>query len=246
MILLRSALSFAGVQLILLAALLSGCASSDLSHSANHQMQTAFSSGEDAAGGVGEINPRRAWQGSSQTAKGVILGGVTGGAAGAMTSGIGIGAGAVGGAIFGGALGAWIDANTTAADRLQNRGVEVMKIGDQIRVVLLSSDLFQDDTATLSRHAYKALDGVVQLIQHYPNRSVTVAAYTNPGEQGKASLALTKAEAESVMRYLWEAGINTRLIHAIGYGGAHPVALPQGSHPGDNERVEITLERLPV
>lgn len=225
---------------------LQGCASSNLSHSVNDQMQAAYSSGDSAVGSVSQMSPSRAWQGSSQTAKGILLGSLAGGAAGWMTPGIGLGAGAIGGAIFGGALGAWVDDNTTAADRLKNRGVQVMKLGDQVRVVLLSDDLFEMDSTQLSLHAYPTLDGVVQLVNHYPNRSVSVTAYTIPGDRGCASEAFTKAQAESVMRYLWQQGINTRLLTARGAGSTHPVARPGGSHPGDNNRVEITLEKLPV
>jgi len=232
--------------LVFIFAGLQGCASSRLTRDADEQAKAAYASGNAAVSDVGTLNPGRSWQGSSQAAKGIVIGGVAGGVTGGMISGIGVGPGLLGGMIFGGALGTWIDTHTTASDQLLNRGAEVMVLGDQIRVVLLTKDVFEEHSANISVHAYKTLDQVVQLIGRYPNRQVTVAVFSDPGDSPKASLILTDAEARAVTRYLWRSGVNTRVLYAAGMGITNPVARPGGDHPGDNSRVEITLERLPV
>lgn len=231
---------------IAVVSVLTGCASSSLTRDATDQAQAIYASGNAGVGDAATLNPGRSWQASTQTTKGILLGGAAGGVAGGLTSGIGWVPGAFGGAIFGGAMGAWVDASSSSSDQLLNRGANVMMLGDQIRVVLLSSDVFEGHSAIISPHAYRTLDGVAQFISRYPNRRVTVAAFSDPGDPPNAGRAFTTAQAESVMRYLWRSGVNTRMLYAVGYGGAHPVARPYGSHPGDNCRIEISLEHLPV
>src|SRR3990167_3566486 len=87
-----------------------------------------------------------------------------------------------------------------------------------------------------------------QLISSYPNMSVKVAAYTTPIGPERINRALSAEQANAVVKYLWRTRMNTRLLYAEGYGGSNPVEKPDMSDwaGGDNYRVEITLEKLPV
>ncbi len=228
---------------------LAGCASSKLSRSAQMQVHDAQQS-KTYLSQAGDISPNQAWQNSSQTTKGVVLGGAAGAVAGGLTSGVGVVPGGIGGAIFGGALGALIDSKTTLADRLTNRGVTVMVLGDQIRFVLPSQRVFQEVTsAQLSPWAASTLDLVSQFINQYANQRVSITAYLSDKEMSQhRAIALTNQQANSVMRYLWRDGVNTRLLTSTGLGSLHPIAgfACDSRNDAENNRVEITLEKLPV
>jgi len=186
-----------------------------------------------------------AWQGSSERTKGILIGGATGAVAGGMTSGAGLLPAAAGGAILGGAFGAYLDSSRTLADSLESHGANVMILGDQIKIVLSANDLFQQNSANFRASAPSALNAVSHFVSQYQNRQVMVSAFTDPSESSSTSLALTTAQADAIARWLWQSGINTRLLYAAGYGNTRPVAKPCGNHWAGNNRIEITLAKLP-
>ncbi len=225
---------------------LQGCASSDVSRGAASQFHSTYQGASTAFDGS-DVSVAESYQGSTQTTKGVMLGGATGAVIGAIASGwTGVLPGAAGGAIFGGALGAYIDSKASVADQIINRGNKVIILGDQILIVLPSQYVFVSNTPTLQPYSYKTLDLVSELISGYPNMSVKIAAYTGNNGSERINCSLTQEQANSVMKYLWRTNINTRLLYAEGGGGSKPITASVSDFTGDNYRVEITLEKLPV
>lgn len=222
---------------------LQGCASSDVARGTSRNINSTYQGAAYAFDGNG-VSVTEAYQGTSSTAKGVMLGGVTGAVVGGIASGgTGILPGAAGGAIFGGALGAYIDAHTTLADQIINRGNKVIVLGDQVLIVVPSQYVFVGNTRELQPYAYKTFDLISQLISGYPNMLVQVTTYTDDVVPDSISRSLTQQQSNSVVKYLWRTGINTRVLYASG-GGSSKMVAASGSDL--NNRVEITLEKLPV
>lgn len=223
---------------------LTGCASSAAQRGAASEADKAYlETSYQFSHGSGEL--RDAYQNSSQLTKGVMIGGTVGALAGAATSGgSGVLPGLGLGAIFGGAIGAYIDSHTTLADKLENRGVQIIQLGDQILIVIPSFVVFDYMTSRLLAGAYDTLDLVVEFIGRYPNMSVKVAGYTSAVEPEDVSVMLSKQQAEKIMRYMWNRNINTRMLFAEGYGGSKLVTANTGDWGSDNYRIEITLEKL--
>jgi len=234
-----------GYFFIFLSIFLAGCASSDFSRGSASEVDKAYLSA-DYAWSHSDSSIMDSYQNSSQTAKGAGVGAVAGLGASSMSSGISVIPGIAVGAIIGGALGAYIDAHTTLADQLENRGVKVIVLGDQVMLVLPSVLLFNEMTSNIRPHAYSTLDLVTRYISQYPNMSVNVAAYTSDTCISKVNVALSQQQANAIVKYLWIKNINTRLLSANGYGGAKLVTANTPNWSGDNYRVEITLEKLPV
>lgn len=230
------------VVVLLFLALLQGCASSDVSRGASSQFHSTYQ-GATSAFNSDSISVTEAYQGTNQTTKGMMLGGATGAVVGGITSGgSGIVPGAVGGAIFGGALGAYIDAHTTVADQIINRGNKVIVLGDQILIVLPSKYVFVENTPELQPYSYKTLDLVSNYISSYPNMTVKVTTYSNSLLPERISRSLTQEQSNSVVKYLWRTRINTRMLYAEGGGESKPVV----ADGDENDRVEITLTKLPA
>lgn len=231
--------------ILLLFIFIQGCASSDLSRGAASEADKAHLD-TDYALSHSESSVSDTYQNTSQTTKGAIIGGAAGAAVSGLNSGVSLIPGIAVGAIFGGALGAYIDAHTTLEDKLENRGVKVFILGDQVMLVLPSVLVFNERTSNIRFHAYSTLDLVAQFINRYPNMSVNVAAYSSACEAEVISVALTQQQAASVVKYLWGKGVNTRLLSATGYGGQKLVTANKPEWNSENNRVEITLEKLPV
>ncbi len=77
------------------------------------------------------------------------MGGAGGALIGGLTPGIGVLPGAAGGVLLGGVIGAYINSSTTLLDRLTNRNVTVVVLGDQILIEIPSADMFNAMTLSL-------------------------------------------------------------------------------------------------
>ncbi len=222
---------------------LQGCASSDVSRAASNSINSTYQ-GAASAFDSNSVSLAEAYQGTSSTTKGMMIGGATGALVGGITSGgSGIIPGAAGGAIFGGALGAYIDSRTTLADQIINRGNKIIILGDQILIIVPSRYVFVENTPQLQPYAYRTFDLIALLISGYPNMLVKVDTYTDGILPDRISLSLSQEQSNSVAKYLWRAGINTRILYAEGGGNSKPVTALGGDA---NDRIEITLEKLPV
>src|SRR3990167_1212714 len=222
---------------------LSGCASSGVARETASQVDQGYQHTQDMVEGATDTNIGDSYGNASQGTKGALLGGAAGAIAGGLVSGVGVLPGAEEGAIFGAAYGSYIDRYTTLQDQLENRGVNIIVLGDQIRLVLPSAPLFNPMTATLRPHAYSTLYMVARYLRQYTKISVQVAAYTDATGPTRVSLELSKDQANSVMKFLSSTGVNARVLYAVGYGGTHLIAKNSPEwDTSDNYRIEITLE----
>jgi outer membrane protein OmpA-like peptidoglycan-associated protein len=225
---------------------LQGCASSDAARGAASETDKAYLQTDYALRHVNEGGTlTNAYQNTSQTTKGLIIGGALGAAAGS-TSGIGTAAGLGLGAIFGGAIGSYIDSHTTLNDKLENRHVQVIVLGDQVLIIIPSYILFYDNSYNIRADTYDTLDMVIQYISQYPNMSIKVAAYTSAAQPDSVARALSQQQAENIVKYLWNRRVNTRVLYAEGNGGSKLVTANMSDWNSANYRVEITLEKLPT
>lgn len=226
--------------------MLTGCASSGVARGSATAVDKTVQSVQNVYSDPGSGDVANAYQNTSQTTKGAILGASAGAITGAIySSKIGFFSGAAIGAIVGAGVGAYVDAHTTLEDRLENRGVSLVTLGDQMLIVIPSQRIFEPDTANISPEAYSTLNMVTQYINRYDKILVKVAAYTAPLEPKEIELAFSREQAHNVLRYLQEAGMDARVYYAEGYGGTHlvePVSRQSGYN--DNYRIEITLEKL--
>jgi outer membrane protein OmpA-like peptidoglycan-associated protein len=230
---------------VLFCAFLQGCASSDVSRGAADEADQAHLQTNNMFRNMSKGSLINEYQNTSQTAKGIMLGGAIGAAAGHAP--VGLFPGLLGGAIFGGAIGAYIDSHTTLVDKLENRGVRVYILGDQVMLVLSSATFFEGMTPVLRPESYSTLDKVAELISSYPNITTKISAYATMAGTQQINLALSQQQADTIAKYLWRKGVNTRMLYSVGYGDANRVVKEDfNSIASDNYRVEITLEKLPV
>ena len=231
---------------IIFSSVLSGCASSDVSRDASSNVDVGVQNAKNLYGDAMNGDVSDSYQNASQAAKGAMLGGAAGAATGALSSGLGVIPGAATGAILGAAYGSYIDTNVSLQDKLENRGANIIVLGDQILIVVPSARLFNPMTATLKPQAYSTLYKVAQYINSYTKMLVKVTAYTDDSGTSSIDLALSKQQAERVAKVLLASGIDARVLYAVGAGGTRLVTKNSMDWDSDNYRIEITLEKLYV
>lgn len=227
--------------------LITSCASSEVTRDVSSGIDMGVRNSDKLVNSAAEGSIADSYQNSSQEAKGAVIGGIAGGVTGAaMSSGVGVFEGTAIGVILGASYGKYIDSTTTLEDQLENRGVNVIVLGDQILIEIPSARIFYDDSSEIKPQAYSTLNLVTRYINRYTKMLVKIAAYTADIGSSNVTQALSKQQAENVMRYLSAAGIDARLLYAIGANGSHLVVSNSKVWDSDNYRIEITLEKLYV
>lgn len=237
-----------GWLLLLASALvLASCASSDVTRDVSSGVDMGVQNAKNLYEGATEGDISNSYQNMSQTTKGALLGGAAGAVTGTVSSSVGFLPGTAAGIILGASYGAYIDANSSLQDQLDNRGANIIVLGDQILIVIPSARLFNPMTSTINPSAYSTLKLVARYINQYTKMLVKISAYTNDLGSDCVNLALSEQQAENVARFLAASGIDARLLYAKGYGGTHLVESNAKIWDGsDNYRIEITLEKLKV
>lgn len=243
----RSLISFPFVILCAFAFVLQGCAQSAVTRDVAGQMDVGYQNASNLVDSAANGDLSNSYQNSKQAVKGAMIGGLAGTVIGTTTTGIGAMAGLASGAVLGGAFGAYLDGYASLRDQLENRHIQVIELGDQIMIVMPSDDTFIGMTGQLKPGAYSTLDLIAKFINDNTNILVKITAYTNATGPERINRSLTQEQANSIEKYLWKRGVNTRLLVAEGRGGCGLVEQNSVDwNISQNYRVEITFEKLPV
>jgi outer membrane protein OmpA-like peptidoglycan-associated protein len=200
--------------------------------------------------GCQTTNPYSGQQQTSRTTIGAGIGALAGAAIGMLTGGDArqhrknalIGAGV--GALAGGATGNYMDRQQAKLrDQLQGTGVQVVRKGDDITLVMPGNITFQTNSADLKPDFYQVLNSVAVVVKEYNKTILEVAGHTDNTGSAQYNQSLSERRASSVARYLESQGVTSQRIITVGAGETHPIAsndTPDGRQA--NRRVELTLE----
>lgn len=133
-------------------------------------------------------------------------------------------------------------ARVTMAHISKLKGAQVIEIGDYVKIVIQSDKLFGVLNDRLRHDPDPYLDNVAELLNDYPKSSVLISAFADDIEPRSKANELTQRQAQKVLAYLWDRGVNWRRMRAVGCGEINNIATnrtTQGS--AFNRRIEITL-----
>lgn len=130
-------------------------------------------------------------------------------------------------------------------DLMERNKLQVIHVGEDIRIILLDDYLFQPDSANIRPTYDLALQTAAKFMLTYDKVSVKVSAYLDNRSSYKFSQALSTRQAQVVANALWSHGIDTRLIYAVGYNRLNPVGWNGGGLRKYNRRVEVSFRYLP-
>jgi outer membrane protein OmpA-like peptidoglycan-associated protein len=98
-------------------------------------------------------------------------------------------------------------------------GVQVIQLGDELRFVLSTRQLFINNTAKLKTFADNSFDEIIHLLNQRKNVGVLVLVYTPSLEDFKPNVDLAQQQAQTIVEYLLQRGLKARLIVASAWQG---------------------------
>jgi len=181
------------------------------------------------------------------TVKGAVIGTAAGAGIGAAVGGTTTGAivGGVTGAITGSIIGHYLAKHETLVQRLAANHVQVILVGDNLRLILPSDLFFASNTPVLNENYYPVLNQIALLLRGLNKYVVKVSGYTDDIGWPTRSLALSRQQAQAIANYLWNQGIDARVLYATGYGSQMPITSnTTAAERAMNRRIEITLRQI--
>lgn len=179
---------------------------------------------------------KTAWGTGIGTAVGAGLGAIIGGEKGAL---VGAGIGAATGAASGG----YMDVQASKLrQELAGTGVQVLRDGDNVRLIMPNSITFNTNEATLKVTSNKVLDSVALVAKEYDKTKLQIVGYTDSTGNDKINIPLSQRRALAVANYLALRGVDAGRLNAYGAGAQNPIASNATEEgKAQNRRVEITL-----
>lgn len=180
----------------------------------------------------------------SKTAWGSGIGALAGAGIGALVGGekgalVGAGIGAAGGAGVGG----YMDIQASRLrEELVGTGVQVQKVGENVRLIMPSNITFDTDSAVFKPVFNNILTSVAKVINEFDKTKVQVIGYTDNTGSAAYNDKLSKQRAQAVANYLKLRGVSAARLMVYGYGENNPIASnATAAGREQNRRVEITL-----
>ncbi|WP_116644518.1 OmpA family protein [Salinivibrio sp. HTSP] len=182
----------------------------------------------------------------SNAQKGAAIGAITGAIAGKSTSNhkdkrafIGAAIGAIGGA----AVGNYMDKQEQAfREELAGSGIQVVREGDNIRLIMPSNITFGLDQDAIAADFYPTLNAVANVMRQYDKTFLSIEGHTDNTGAASYNQGLSERRAMSVKRYLASQSIDNARLYTSGFGETRPlVANNSASNRALNRRVEIQV-----
>lgn len=173
-------------------------------------------------------------------ASGAIVGGLIGHNAESALIGAGIGA------VLGGVTGNYMDRqNDELRAQLQGTGVQVARVGKDIRLIMPGDITFENDRSDIRANFYNTLNSVAIVLKKFNKSTIKVAGFASSTGGAMHNQELSESRAQAVANYLIAQKIDPNRVMAIGYGARYPVAS-NATQEGQarNRRVEITIHQL--
>ena len=154
--------------------------------------------------------------------------------------------GAVVGALAGGAIGKYMDNQEQEfRDELADSGIEVVRDGDNINLIMPGNITFDTGKASISGNFYTVLNDVALVINKYEKTTLQVVGHTDNVGAESQNQVLSEQRASAVKNYLTQNGVDNRRVTTMGMGESQPVATNDNAGGRQlNRRVELTIVPL--
>lgn len=201
-----------------------------------------------ALGGCQTTDPYTGEAKTSNATTGAVAGAVTGAIIGAASSskkdrGKGALIGAAAGGAVGGGIGYYMDQQEAELrQRLQGTGVQVVRQGDQIQLVMPGNITFDTGRAEVKASFYPVLNSVVVVLKEFDETRIEVAGHTDSTGSLELNQRLSEERAASVAAYLGGQGVTSGRLQSVGFGPRYPLASNTTAEGrSQNRRVELRI-----
>ncbi|RLQ22862.1 hypothetical protein DWB85_05300 [Seongchinamella sediminis] len=148
---------------------------------------------------------------------------------------------ALGCGIVGAGVGAYMDVQEAKLrEQLQGTGVQVVREGDNIRLIMPGNITFETDSYNLRSSFYPVLNSVGEVLAKYADTTLRVSGHTDNTGSAQYNQTLSERRAASVADYLVTRRVDRSRMLVQGMGFTQPIA-DNGTAAGraQNRRVEL-------
>jgi outer membrane protein OmpA-like peptidoglycan-associated protein len=141
-------------------------------------------------------------------------------------------------------IGAYMDQQEAKLrQELVNSGVQVVRDGNNIRLVMPNSITFAVNQSNLNTSIYGTLNSVVRVLNEFDETRLQVAGHTDSSGAADYNQSLSVTRANSVADYLRSRNVPSSRLFVVGYGESRPIASNDSSSGrAENRRVELLIE----
>ncbi len=150
---------------------------------------------------------------------------------------------ALGCGIVGAGVGAYMDVQEAKLrEQLQGTGVQVVREGDNLRLIMPGSITFDTDSYNLRSNFYPVLNSVGEVLAKYADTTIRVTGHTDNTGSRSHNQTLSERRASSVSAYLVTRGVSQSRMLVQGLGFDQPIA-DNSTQAGraSNRRVELYI-----
>lgn len=150
---------------------------------------------------------------------------------------------ALGCGLVGAGVGAYMDVQESKLRaQLQGTGVQVMREGDNIRLIMPGNITFNSSSYELKTNFYPVLDSVGLVLAKYDDTSIRVSGHTDNTGNRQYNLTLSERRGDTVANYLAARDVARSRMFVQGLAFDQPIsdnATAQGR--AQNRRVELYI-----
>lgn len=151
---------------------------------------------------------------------------------------------ALGCGLIGMGVGAYMDEQEKQLrEQLVGTGVQVVREGDNIRLVMPNNITFGLNRSEVQSGFYATLNSVAKVLVEFDESVLAVNGHTDSSGADSYNMELSIKRAQSVANYLIQQQISSDRLRVRGYGESMPIAT-NDSEAGraKNRRVELLIE----
>jgi outer membrane protein OmpA-like peptidoglycan-associated protein len=132
----------------------------------------------------------------------------------------------------------------TVPGTITNQGCPEISISVKKRLAFAATAIqFETGKATIKKASYKLLDGIVKILNDYPDYNMSIEGHTDNVGKPDKNMQLSKDRAASVKNYFVSKGISADRLTTNGFGDTKPVASNKtAAGRAKNRRVAMDLK----
>lgn len=180
---------------------------------------------------------------------GTGLGALAGGLIGNAITGAALGGALAGGAIgagLGTAMSIYLSTKPAIIADLNKYNIQFVEYGDTMTLIIPTDHYFLADSPQLNEGCYPGLSAILQLLAFYPCSQIYVAGFTDNVGSREHQIQRSRAQAETMLTFLWANHIPAKYLKSEGYGDRHPIGDNRWIHGSAyNRRIEIQWFNVP-
>ncbi|MCD8499819.1 MAG: OmpA family protein [Gammaproteobacteria bacterium] len=128
-----------------------------------------------------------------------------------------------------------------------SESVQVLNIGDEIKITYLSDVLFGVGGESLLPESTIQLTPIVNLVKRYPQVMIRIDSFTDTSGDALKNTDLSQRRAQVIQQYLITSGVRSTHLSSKGYGGSYPmVSNAEAEGRRLNRRIVVTIKNIPV